>query len=1546
MADARSDISDATAASWYDAGPVDEVELFGPADETWADREYVMGPHDSIAWIEVPGVSAAPASVSEGLQEGAAHGPAQAAALLSEAELWRTDFAQAEQDDALSQAKPVELSASQVLLDRAKVDELLSIEYALAAAQDPDAPEGRTSDTASDDAVPSVGLLPTHDIAGKRVLAQLTRSLASAHDVTSYQRCVLAALSQFTEQGMSNSSAASVRCPHSVLLQPAPDAGEPKWLCLPRALQEDSAQRDEQGESAAIPAYVHALLHSLRRGVLLSGPGQPVLVSYGKPPKLDSLPVPVELQRVQQAIQAAQEAASAAFPASVSCMVNGVHMAGLGSALQAVAEQIIACDAAISAAAAAMHAAHIVQQAAVQFSAPQASAMLDAVFSCPDVVELRPEPGSPALGMPTMVRIRVHAGRHGTLWGTGCTLRADVPAALHRPGAVADAPALGRVKAQLVLHSAMQAVNAERAMQRASVLVGSSAPETERTACAQALRAGLQLHMQVGPVGLSAQFFEQEAADALEAGSAATPASSILTTSEGWATAVSDAGSAVELAGAAALATAQQQLASARDTVPADSALTPVMAFGAGQYGSAGDGKFAVRQAPTLVRWNCELGLPRITQISVGWYHCAAVSDTGQLYTWGSGASGALGHGDTTSVSTPRLVEYFGLQRAAQVRQVACGGSSAGAHTVALLADSPDEPACVFEWGTRPSSGVYAAQDSALPAAVPSVDMYDEEECGIVQVCAGSGFSAVVTGAGHVWTWGRLAHGRLGYMPEQQSSALSASRRTAPAKYNPHPRQVELRGPAAQPSSSSATAAAAAAVRIVQLACGNAHCIAVSSAGELWSWGRGDAGQLGWGKLVAVGVPRRVRVRQLRAAAASTGVPPADPHAGISAGASVRSASTAASAASAGARVVQRVPVLFVQVAAGASHSLAISTDGALWTWGGKGGAMLGHGDVTAEQQAALRTLLGRDAEPTRERGESDSSTDSDGDRAEAVSLARLEQARAQRVLQPWMAPRPVLALASVWTVAGAAVCSIAAGVQHSCAVTTDGQLYVWGANEHGALGLPASVLSVPVPSLAGVLAMRAAAEPVHMRSAQFMLSQLASQVGAGGWTTLALLQGPRPGKQLAGIAPTSSVLHAGVARLSTACPPDVMLHVEEFALPAHAVVLAGASARFSAMLLAQRMRGAGTVQTPAVIAMSSISARGLTLLLTYLYTGTLPALQFSAAELQELHSAGEEFGIAGLAPLAAAMQSSQLLCLLSDPGVQADELIDALDSTRQISEQHPVAQLNAALLACPSMTMGESQLASAAATGDLALLSGPQRMFAHSIVLLSKSRYFYTLLHDELPELQKGSPVELQLPDAPDTVARMLYFAYTGCVREDTATAPVPGLLRDLVAADRYAFKDWRSVLQSMVQLEDATAAQVLEISDAIQAAALRERALQFILARIASVSVTPAFKRMSQRAPRLVHALAARIRLHTSSVSHALVAQSVARRKQRELDEESEQPPAKFPWLSMAVLLGLLAVFSVMRTLTVSTSYVVPAVNVVALAGMLVFGVTALGT
>ena len=77
----------------------------------------------------------------------------------------------------------------------------------------------------------------------------------------------------------------------------------------------------------------------------------------------------------------------------------------------------------------------------------------------------------------------------------------------------------------------------------------------------------------------------------------------------------------------------------------------------------------------------------RVVAVSAGAGHNLALATDGSVWSWGNGADGRLGHGDTQNQQLPKKVEAFAGQRVVAV--------SAGArHCIALTTNG-----AVFTWG-------------------------------------------------------------------------------------------------------------------------------------------------------------------------------------------------------------------------------------------------------------------------------------------------------------------------------------------------------------------------------------------------------------------------------------------------------------------------------------------------------------------------------------------------------------------------------------------------------------------------------------------------------------------------------------------------------------------------------------------------------------------------------------------------------------------------------------------------------------------------------
>jgi len=92
----------------------------------------------------------------------------------------------------------------------------------------------------------------------------------------------------------------------------------------------------------------------------------------------------------------------------------------------------------------------------------------------------------------------------------------------------------------------------------------------------------------------------------------------------------------------------------------------------------------------------CKLWFPvpntghlKIVDVDSGTNHSGLVTDEGDVYTWGDGAHGCLGHYDTEKVAQPKRVEYF-KENGMKAVAIGCGGYIywSGGFTIVLLDDN------------------------------------------------------------------------------------------------------------------------------------------------------------------------------------------------------------------------------------------------------------------------------------------------------------------------------------------------------------------------------------------------------------------------------------------------------------------------------------------------------------------------------------------------------------------------------------------------------------------------------------------------------------------------------------------------------------------------------------------------------------------------------------------------------------------------------------------------------------------------------------------
>ena len=169
--------------------------------------------------------------------------------------------------------------------------------------------------------------------------------------------------------------------------------------------------------------------------------------------------------------------------------------------------------------------------------------------------------------------------------------------------------------------------------------------------------------------------------------------------------------------------------------------------LGLGVFTGSGD-----RALPNAVR---ALTKHRVRHVSCGWRFTVATTHGGDVYTWGSGTHGQLGHGDTRDRLVPAVVAALsGNHRHSRIAVVAAGAR----HCVAMSATTR-----LYSWGWNAFGqlGLGDQEDRSKPVWIQHARLRR-----VWQVTAGWRHTAVLTETGDMAAWGctgavrtkRLAH--------------------------------------------------------------------------------------------------------------------------------------------------------------------------------------------------------------------------------------------------------------------------------------------------------------------------------------------------------------------------------------------------------------------------------------------------------------------------------------------------------------------------------------------------------------------------------------------------------------------------------------------------------------------------------------------------------------------------------------------------------------------------------------------------------------------
>ncbi|KAG4185905.1 hypothetical protein ERO13_A08G009900v2 [Gossypium hirsutum] len=230
-------------------------------------------------------------------------------------------------------------------------------------------------------------------------------------------------------------------------------------------------------------------------------------------------------------------------------------------------------------------------------------------------------------------------------------------------------------------------------------------------------------------------------------------------------------------------------------------------------FGLLGHGNEVSHWVPKRVNGPLE-GI-HVSSISCGPWHTAVVTSAGQLFTFGDGTFGVLGHGDRNSVSIPREVESL---KGLRTVRAACGVWHTAAVVEVMVGNSSSSNCSsgkLFTWGDGDKGRLGHGDKEAklVPTCVAAL-----VEPNFCQVACGHSLTVALTTSGHVYTMGSPVYGQLGN-PQADGKV---------------PTRVEGK---------------LAKSFVEEISCGAYHVAVLTSRTEVYTWGKGANGRLGHGNV-------------------------------------------------------------------------------------------------------------------------------------------------------------------------------------------------------------------------------------------------------------------------------------------------------------------------------------------------------------------------------------------------------------------------------------------------------------------------------------------------------------------------------------------------------------------------------------------------------------------------------------------------------------------------------------------------------------------------